>query len=65
MCDMKIKMSKFSFFSIKKLYFKLIFNSIGGNCGLLFLQINFDPTHFGGILSGGFMSGLFSGAFMS
>ena len=34
--------------------FKLILNSIGGNCDPLFSQKSFDHTHVGGFLSRGF-----------
>ena len=39
---------------IKKLYFKLIFNSVTGDCGPLFLRKDFNHSHFVGLLSGGF-----------
>ena len=57
-------MSKFSFFAIMKLCFKLIFDSISGNCDPLFSQKNFDCTHFWGFLArgGGACTGVLSGA---
>ena len=48
-------------FAIKKLYFKLIFESISGNCDPLFSHINFDHTHFGGFCPGGLPGGFMSG----
>ena len=47
-------MSKLSVFAIKKLYFKLIFNSVSGNCDPQLSQKNFDHT-----LSGGFVHGVY------
>ena len=60
-------MLKFSPFTIKKLYFKLIVNSISGNCDPLFSQINFDHTHYffggrdcpGGMARGIFVQGFY------
>ena len=42
-------MTKFSLFAIKKLYFKLIFNSISTNYDRLFSQKNFDYTQLRGV----------------
>ena len=56
-------MLKFYLFSMKKLYFNLIFNSISRNCDPLFLQIDFDHTHFAGFCPGGFCPGGCPGAF--
>ena len=65
MCEMKINNSpydvKFPLFSIKKLYFKLIFNRKSGNCDPLFSQIDFNHTHFEGFLSGGLARGFVLG----
>ena len=52
-------MSKFSRFAVKKLYFKRSFNSISGNRGPFFSQINFDKTCFGEVLSWGLCPGVF------
>ena len=53
-------MLKFFHSAVNKLYFKRSFNSISGNHGLLFSQINFDQTYFGGFCSGGFGMGKLS-----
>ena len=45
-------MSTFSLFEIKKLYFKLIFNSVSGNCDSFFSQISSDHRHVKGALLG-------------
>ena len=44
-------MSKFSPVAIKKLYLKLIFNSMNGSCDSVFSQLNFDHAYFGEFLS--------------
>ena len=46
-------MSKFSRSAVKKHCFKRKFNTISGNLGPLFSQINFDQTYFGGFCPGG------------